>query len=364
MRRKPLEWTLLGVIPVLLVLAFTLGTVHHQPAYDFRAMWQAGHAVAHGHDPYPAVASIPTGAKARYDEFIYPAVVAVAMVPFGLMPFAVAAALFVLVLIGSAFATLRLLGVRDWRCYGVAFASVPVLESFRLGTLSPLLALGVAAAWVARDRRWTLPLVVAAVVLAKLFLWPLFVWLIATRRWGAAARAAVLTVGIAALGWAVVGFDTLAPYPALLRKMTEAQLHNTVGVAGLLTALGAGAGAAQVGVLLVAALGSAGIVGTARRNQAPELVFGLTVFVALVASPIAWLNYDAVLLVPVALASRRLSGWWLLLLAFWAAPVPYSGGSMWRIAVPIAVAAVATLGRDAADSLIRWGPLRGVAQPG
>lgn len=365
MRREPLEWTLFGVIPVLLVLTFTFGSMHHQPAYDFRAMWQAGHAVAHGHDPYPTVASIPTGPKARYDEFIYPAVVAVVMVPFGLMPFGVAAGLFVAVLVASVAATLRLLGVRDWRCYGVAFASVPVLESFRLGTLSPLLALGVAGAWVARDRRWTLPAVVAAVVLAKLFLWPLFVWLIATRRWGAAARSALLTVVVAAIGWAVVGFDTLAPYPALLRKMTDAQLHNTVGLAGLLTSLGAGASTAHLGVLLVAALGSAAIVATARRQQAPELAFGLTLFVALVASPISWLNYNALLLVPIALASRRLSAWWLLLLAFWVAPMPYSGGSTWRIVVPIAVAAVATLGRrDAAGSLIRWSPLRGVAQPG
>ena len=364
MRREPLEWTLFGVLPVLLVLAFTFGSLRHQPAYDFRAIWQAGRAVAHGHNPYPIAASIPTGRKAGYDEFIYPAAVAVVMVPFGLMPFGVAAALFVAVLLAAVAATLRLLGVRDWRCYGVAFASVPVLESFRLGTLSPLLALGVAGAWVARDRRWTLPAVVAAVVLAKLFLWPLFVWLLATRRWGAAARSALLTVGVAALGWVVVGFDTLAPYPALLRKMTDAQLHNTVGFAGLLSSLGVRPNAAHVGVVSVAVLGSTAIVATARRHHGPELAFGLTVFVALVASPIAWLNYNAVLLVPIALASRRFTGWWLVLLAFWAAPVPYSGGSTWRIVVPIAVAAVATLGRDAAGSLIRWSPLRGVAQPG
>lgn len=362
MKREPFEWTLLGVLPLLLVLAFTLGSLHHQPAYDFRAMWQAGHAVAHGQNPYPTVASIPTGPKAQHDEFIYPAVVAVAMVPFGLMPFGVAAALFVLVLVAAVGATLRILGVRDWRCYGAAFASIPVLESFRLGTLSPLLALGLACAWAARDRRWTLPAVVAAVVLAKLFLWPLFVWLLATRRWGAAARSALLTVAVAAMGWAVVGFDTLTPYPALLRKMTDVQLHDTVGFAGLVSSLGAGPAAAHLAVVLVAVFGSAGIVAAARRD--PELAFGLTVLVSLLASPISWLNYNALLLVPVALVSRRLSGWWFLLFAFWAAPLPYSGGSTWRVVVPIAIAVAATLGRYATGSLIRWSPLRGVAQPG
>ena len=120
--------------------------------------------------------------------------------------------------------------------------------------------------------------------------------------------------------------------------------------------------AAHLSVVVVAILGSAGILVVARRD--PELGFGLTILVALLASPISWLNYYALLLVPVALTSRRLSGWWLLLLAFWAAPQPYSGGSTWHVVVPIAVATAATLGRYAAGSLIRWSPLRGVAQPG
>ena len=364
MRREPLEWTLLGVVPVLLVLAFTLGARHHQPAFDFRAIWQAGRDVAHGHNPYPAVASIPSNPAAQHDEFIYPAVVAVAMVPFGLMPFGVAAGLFMTILVVSVGAMLRLLGVRDWRCYGVAFASVPVLESLRLGALSPLLALGLAGAWVARDRRWRLPAIVAAVVLAKLFLWPLFVWLLATRRWGAAARAALLTAVVGALGWAVVGVTTLGSYPALLGKMTDVELRDTVGVAGLLASLGAGAATAHAGIMLAAILGSAGIVAAARRGDGSELAFGVTVLVSLLASPIVWLHYDVLLLVPVALASRRLSGWWLLPLVLWVAPQPLSDGSTWRIAVPIAVAAAVVLGRPLADGLIRWKPLRGVAQPG
>ncbi len=364
MRREPLAWTLLGVLPVLLVLAFALGARHHQPAFDFRAIWQAGRDVAHGHNPYPAAASIPSSGAAHHDEFIYPAVVAVAMVPFGLMPFGIAAGLFIAILIASVAATLRLLRVRDWRCYGVAFAWIPVLESIRLGALSPLLALGLAGAWVARDRRWRLPAIVAAVVLAKLFLWPLFVWLLATRRWGAAVRAALLTAVVGGVGWAVVGFGTLDSYPALLAKMTSVQVRDTVGAAGLLTSLGAGVASAHAGVMLAAILGSAGIVAAERRGDRPELAFGVTVLVSLLASPIAWPHYDVLLLVPVALISRRFSGVWLVPLALWVAPQPLSDGSTWRIAVPIAVAVAVVLGRPFADGLIRWKPLRGVAQPG
>ena len=364
MRREPLDWTLLAVLPAFLVLAFTLGGLHHYPAYDFRAIWQAGRDVAHGLDPYPAVASIPTNPAAQHDYFIYPGVVAVAMVPFGLMPFAVAAGIFTVILVASVAVALRILGVRDWRCYGAAFLSIPVLESFRLGALSPLLALGLAGVWVLRDRRWTLPVVIAAVVLAKLFLWPLFIWLLATRRWGAAARSALLTAVVGLIGWTVVGLDTIAPYPALLRKMTDVQFRNTVGVEGLLGSLGAGAATAHFGVVLVAVLGSAAIVVAARNGAATELTFGLTILVSLLASPIAWLHYDSVLLVPVAIASRRMSGWWFLPLLLWASPQPLSDGSTWRIVVPMAVATAATVGQPFVDGLIRWWPLRGVAQPG
>lgn len=364
MRREPLEWTLLGVLPVVLVLAFTVGALHHHPAYDFRAVWQAARDVAHGRNPYPSVASISTDPAADHDQFIYPAAVAVAMVPLGLMPFGVAAGLLTVLLVVSVAATLRILGVRDWRCYGVAFGSIPVLESFRLGALSPLLALGLAGVWVARDRRWTLPVVVAAVVLTKLFLWPLFVWLLATRRWRAAARAAAVTAVVGALGWAVVGLHTLSSYPTLLGKMTDIQFRNTFGVDGLLASLGAGTTTARDGSVIAALVGAAAIFAAARRSAEPELAFGVAVVVSLFASPISWLHYDALLLVPIALASRRMSVWWLLPLVLWATPHPTSWGSPWRIAVPMAVAAVAALGRNLAGDLIRWKPLRGVAQPG
>lgn len=364
MKREPLDWTVLGVLPAFLVLAFTLGGLHHYPAYDFRAIWQAGRDVAHGLDPYPTVASVPINPKAQHDFFIYPGIVAVAMVPFGLMPFGVAAGIFTVILVASVAAALRILGVRDWRCYGAAFLCIPVLESFRLGALSPLLALGLAGVWVLRDRRWALPIVVTAVILAKLFLWPLFIWLLATRRWGAAARSALLTAVLGLTGWAVVGLDTIASYPALLRKMTDVQFHNTVGMEGLFGSLGAGAATAHVGAVLAAVFGSAAIVMAARRGVATEVTFGLAILVSLVASPIAWLHYDSVLIVPVAIASRRMSGWWFVPLALWATPQPLSHGSTWRIAASMTVATAATIGRPFVDGLVRWTPVRSLAQPG
>lgn len=368
MRRGPIAWTLFGVLPILLTLAFTVGA-RHQPAFDFRALWQAGRDVSHGHDPYPAVAGISANPKAPHDEFIYPAPVAVAMVPLGVLPFGVAAGLFVALLIVSVIATLRLLGVRDPRCYGVAFASVPVLESFRLGAVSPILALGLAAAWSGRDRRWMLPAVVTALVVAKLFLWPLFVWLLAARRWGALARSAALTVAVGACGWAIVGFGTLASYPAVLRRMTDVQFRKSYGVDGLVAAVGTGTTSAHAAVLLCTLAGIAAIAAAAWRAREPELGYCVTIVVSLLASPLVWLHYDSLLLVPVAIASARLSPLWLLPLVLWATPTPESGGTAWRIALPMLAATLAVCaprlrGFRGEKGSSRWGVSRGAAQPG
>ena len=119
-------------------------------------------------------------------------------------------------------ATLAVLGVRDWRCYGAAYLSVAVLHDIRLGALTPLLALGLALVWRWRDEaRAAVPL--ALIVMAKLFLWPLAVWLVATGRLRLALRGALLVVVASALGWAVIGFAGLADYPQLLKVLASAE---------------------------------------------------------------------------------------------------------------------------------------------
>jgi alpha-1,2-mannosyltransferase len=369
LKRGPVAWLLFAVLPMLLTLEFTIG-VHHAPAFDFRALWDAGRNVAAGQNPYPSVASIPSSPTVAHQEFIYPAAVAVAMVPLGLLPFGVAAGVFIVLLIASVGMTLWLLGVRDWRCYGVAFASIPVLESFRLGAITPLLALGLAGIWVTRDRRWSLPILVCGMVLAKLFLWPLYVWLIATGRRGAAVRSAVLT-GIAGLvGWSVVGFGTLGRYPHVLQRMTDVQYRKSYGFDGLLASLGVGSTWSRLGVVVAGVVGVAAIAAAVRWGRRGEVAFGVAIFVSLLASPLVWLHYYTLLLVPVALFSARLSLLWLVPLLLWATPYPESGGSAWRIALPIALTAAAVgfgqlrAEQRASEALIPWRPSRGVAQPG
>ena len=128
------------------------------------------------------------------------------MTPFAALPFATARSVFLLISALSIGGALALLGVRDWRCYGAAFLWIPVLGAVRLGTLTPLLTLGAAAAWRFRDRRLAAALVVGAVVVAKVFLWPLIVWLVATRRAATALLAGATAIGLTVVAWAALGF--------------------------------------------------------------------------------------------------------------------------------------------------------------
>jgi hypothetical protein len=329
--------TLFALAPILLTFEFTYA-IHPLPAYDFHALWQAGRSVLDGRNPYPSVANISSIPTVAHQEFIYPAPVAVLMVPLGALPFQVAAGILTVILMGSVALALYLLGVRDWRCYGVAYACIPVLQSFRLGAITPLLLLGVAGAWRARNRPWPLAVLVCALVVAKLFLWPLYVWLLVTRRRSAAIRSAGLACIAAAIGWWIVGFGTLGQYPALLRRMTDVQYRKSFAFEALLSAIGSSPTFARLSVLVLTACGVVAVVAAARLSGRGDVAFAVAVIVSIFASPLVWIHYYCLLLVPIALFHRRLSPLWVVPVLFWVAPYPESRGSVWRLAVVFALA--------------------------
>ena len=88
--------------------------------------------------------------------------------------------------------SLRIVGVRDWRVYGV-FAMWPsVIGEIRVSHLTPVLCLLAAVAWRYRDTRGAPGLAVGLAAAIKFFLWPLGVWLAATGRRTDAAIAALV----------------------------------------------------------------------------------------------------------------------------------------------------------------------------
>jgi alpha-1,2-mannosyltransferase len=331
-----------AVLPSVLVAAFTVMVVGDHFAFDFHTFWNAARQVSAGRSPYPSPSSVAAARSATgdYEFFAYPPPFVVALVPLALLPYAVAAALFTAFLLGCVVAALRVLQVEDWRCYGATFLAVPTLSSLRLGEVTPVLLLALALAWRYRDRWPAAGAAVAAAVVLKLFLWPLVGWLLATRRWRAAAAASVGAAAATVLAWSAIGFHGLGDYPALLRnlgRLEAKQSYSLVAAADRLHLPDP-----QVSWLALALPIVVVLVAMCARTNARSFdarTYSAAVALALVLTPILWLNYFLLLVVPVALASRRSLGTgWAVPAAFWIAPFQEPmRHPLWRLALVTAI---------------------------
>ena len=307
--------------------------------FDLHELWRAGHDVVLGHSPYP---------------FVYPAPAAILMAPFGALPWKVAVAAFALTAIAAVVGALWALGVRDWRCYALALGWLPVASTTTLGALSTLLALGAAVAWRYRDRRVVVAAAVAAAVAVKVFLWPLLIWLVATRRFRTAATSVAMGIGLAIGCWAVIGFDGMLSYPRHIGEIASSQQGRSYSPYALLRALGVSAAPARVALVALTVAVIAAIVLLARRSDGDRRAFAASVGAALVVSPIVWLHYFVLLYVVVALYRKRATAAWFLPLAFWLVGHQDSAGSTARILAVYAIAA-ATVALAISPSLrSRW----------
>jgi hypothetical protein len=319
---------------------------------DFGIFRAAALDVVHGRSPYVAPNAT---ALAHFDKFVYPPVAALLFAPFAALPSEAARVLMFLAGLAAVLGALRLLRVQDWRCYGVAILSAPAINSLALGALTSFLLLGAAFAWRYRDRPAVAGVATAFTAVLKLFLWPLAVWLLVTRRW----RALVLCVGVALVallgGWAVIGFAGLRSYPALvhvLERLEGPASYSTVALLGL----SGGAATAITVVLSLAAVVAIGL--AARGNGGDQRALAVAILASLVATPLVWLHYLLLLFVPIALYRPRLSALWFLPLALWVTPLTHSQGTTWRIAVAlgvIGVVALRTVGASAVPVLSRGG---------
>jgi Glycosyltransferase family 87 len=329
------EVLLFGALPLLLLVYFTTAVSRDAYAWDFHAFWYGADAVVHGRDPYSSPGMSPIGKP--YDLYMYPPLLADLLAPLGLLPFMVAAVIFVAASALAILVALWLLGVRDWRCCGAAFLWFPVLHGLRLGALTPFLVLIVAVCWRLRDRLSAAGALALAVVF-KLFLWPLLAWEAGRAGVRPALRAAAVTVLLAAVSWATVGFTGLTGYPSLLRSAESHWETDGYGFGAL--ARDCGLSASTTGLLLLTgALAASAAVVVALRRGRIDAAGSLAVLlgIACTFSPAAWPHYWALLLVPVALFSPRFGPAWLLPLAFWASPFEESNGTLWRVGLGLLV---------------------------
>jgi hypothetical protein len=337
---KAAEFVLFAALPLFLVIGALPNAVHgHTVAYDFdHAYLPAAHSVVHGASPYGPLTRAALGSQHAY---VYPPVVAFLLTPLTALPH-VAADLVMTALVALALpALLALLGVRDWRCYGAALLWMPVGSAIHLGTVSLPLALAVALVWRWRAHSWRAGVVLGLAIAVKLFLWPLLIWLAATRRYRAALVAAASSVVFTLVPWLPLHGEGLRSYPHLLRVLSSLEAPRSFSPVALLADLGWSWSAAQATgyVLGVAVLAWAARTGVRRGSEADALA--LTLAASLLLTPILWPNYLVVLLVPLALLRPRLELAWLFPIALFAGPG--IDPAVWQIALCLAALAAVTV---------------------
>lgn len=323
------------VSAALLALVLTTLAFKTYHLFDFRVFWEAGQRLRAGERLYPSEGAL--GANTR-DYFVYPPIVAFVFAPLSMIPYAVAGALYAVACLAAIVVALRVVGVSDWRCYAVLPFWMPVLQAVGLGTIAPFLAFALAIAWRYRDRRYIAAAALGVAIASKLFLWPTVFWLLATRRYRRAFETIGVTAAAVVIPWLALGFRDFTEYPRMLRILVRNEMPTSFSTKALAGMLGYGPAAVVLQLACVAA-----VFVLAGRHQGDRRAFSAAVLAALALSPLVWIHYYVLLLVPIGLAARRLQAVWLLpVLAFWAFPDNLS--SVWPVLwVSVVMGGVAVL---------------------
>ena len=323
-RRAPSRPGLSTVALVLLAATVMLGLVG-MSAYEGLLAWDvrfaylpAADAVLDGRSPYP---ELDDPILEDQKGYVYPPQLLLALLPLAPLPVDVAAVLVTLGMLALLGLTLHVLGVRDVRCYAAALLWVPAISGVLLANISIPLAFALAVAWRYRNASWPPAVALGLAVSAKLLLWPMFVWVLATRHFRATVWGVLIGVGVTLTAWAAIGFDGLVGYPDLVRRLSEIQSERSYSLVGMASTLGLDGVVGQVVTLAVGAALLAWCVVLARRRDEVRS-FTCAVAATLALSPIVWLHYLVLLLVPLAIARPRFSWIWLLPVLLWVSPKP------------------------------------------
>ena len=285
-------WFALLVIGLLLLAAAFVA----YRLFDFGVFDGASSRLQSGGHLYATQAQVDARTS---DYYVYPPLLAFLLAPLSHLPFALAGAVYAAGMIAALAASLRLCGVTDPRCYIALLLSLPVLQTIGLGTIEPLLVLALALAWRYRDRPWLGSGALGFAIAAKLFLWPMLLWLLLTGRIRRSAETAAAAAALTLVPWGAMGFRGLTWYPEMLRLIVRTEHASGWGLPLVAADLAFVA-------LLVAVSGPGG---DDRR------VFGACVIACLLLTPLVWLHYYVVLIVPIALASRRFGWVWVVPIA-------------------------------------------------
>src|SRR5262249_4608168 len=174
----------------------------------------------------------------------------------------------------------------------------------------------------------------ALTAVLKVFLWPIGLWFLATRRWRAAAAFAVTAVIVVIVSWGAIGFVGFTSYPRTLSILADVEAHDGYSLVALFHASGSAATALSAIALAGVALAT---ILAARSVDGDRRAFAIAIVGSLIATPVVWMHYLALLYIPIALYHKRLSWLWFVPAILWLTPAGHSDGSGWRIALTLAV---------------------------
>jgi alpha-1,2-mannosyltransferase len=332
--RQAAAHCLLVSTPLIIVSVIVAGLRNHAMAFDFhQAYLPAAHSVLAGHSPYPAAT---VAAITPRTAFVYPPLTAFLAVPFTVFPPVVADAIATAIAIACVVAVLVLLDVRDWRCYSLVFLWAPTYSAIQTANVTLLLAVGLALMWRFRNRVVVVAVIAGSLIALKLFLWPIVLWLVATRRVRGAFGGLLAGAILILVPWAAIGFAGFSAYPHLLDVMSRVERSTGYTIPALLSGGLSWRSAEVVGVAAGLAV-LAAMVWFGRRDERRS--FALAIGATLLLTPVFSLNYFVFLVVVLALLMPSFNWAWAFPLLFWLSP-QVGNGLTWQTASALAVAAV------------------------
>lgn len=282
----PPSWPLLlavaGIACVLVLFALA------RDGYDFRIFYRAGRAVAAGRSPYPP----DTAHGLRRDAFVYPRPSAWLFSPLALLSMNAAFTVYTAVSALAVAVGVRLLGGRRMSLVISVGMSAFALRALTLGTVDPLLFLGIACVWRFRNTDHVSGGMLAAGILIKPVIAPVLVFFALTGRvrsiaWAAACGAAIWLVSVGGHAW-----SQGVRYWQLVSGLTSLEARRSQSpAAGLaLHGLSMFEASALIGAIaLLLMLGTRMAMGDGERRD--RAIFGLALITCVLASPIVWSQY-------------------------------------------------------------------------
>ena len=295
---------------MVIIAVMTAGPVL---GWDYTSYVDAAGRALHGTPLYDATADV-AGPRGTY---LYPPPFAIAVMPFAVLPDQVGLWLWVILGIASFVAAVAILPVDvpvRWAILLLGALDWPLLYSFRLGQVGPLLFLLFAIGWRWMDRPIVLGLSMAAGGLIKVQPLILMCWAILVGKVRAATTALVAVVAAAAVATILFGTSVWLAYRDLLGRISTpiTTPHNfTPGAIAYQQGVPEDA-ATVIQVLCIIAVVLVMLISIAKTST--EVSYLTAVIASQLLSPILWDHYAVLLLLPVAWLLQR--GRW------WAAAIP------------------------------------------